>query len=122
MPDVGKSSVVTESPEGVRLLTILLGLEGNAADVQNKRNINFLGVRNAKSRKSGMVYNTKTLLPEGIYDSWGYPFVVELNTGNRERLEFTVASRTIKLEGRLLAVHSPGADGKTGTADDVRTW
>jgi hypothetical protein len=121
MPDVG-TRVKTDTPEGVKLLVILLGLEDKAANPQNKRGVKFLSVKEGKDHRNGLVYSPKGDRPEGLYDRWANPYTVELDTQYREQLQFTIASRAVDLKGRRVAVYTPGPDKKLGTSDDVRTW
>jgi Domain of unknown function (DUF4190) len=117
------SRVTTESPEGRQLLSVLLGLDEKSDKPLNTRAIKFLSAREAKAnRSSGLVYSGSGNSVEGLYDSWGNPFTVELDVDYDEELHFTIASKTIDLKGRRVAVYSPGEDKKLGTADDVRTW
>lgn len=121
MPDFG-SRVTTDSPQGVKLLTVLLGMEGKSTTKQNPRDIKFLSVKEGKNHKNGLIYNTAATSVEGLYDPWGNPYTLVLDTDYDEKLQFTVGSRTVKLDGRRVAAFSPGSDGKLGTADDVMTW
>jgi hypothetical protein len=121
LPAVG-NHVQTDGPDGVRFLNILLGLEGDSTLKQNLRNIKFLSVREAKDRRNGLQYGEKENRVEGLYDVWGYPFIVEINVRNEPKLRFNHGSRIVELPGRLVAVYSPGKDGKPGTSDDVTTW
>lgn len=120
MPDVG-SRVTTDSPEGVKLLTIMLGLE-NTDKPQNTRGIKFLSVKEGKDRRNGLIYATEGNRPEGLFDKWGNPYTVELDADYNEQLHFTVASKAVDLEGRRVTAYSPGADKKLGTVDDVKNW
>ncbi|MDP4719761.1 MAG: hypothetical protein NWR51_02310 [Akkermansiaceae bacterium] len=58
----------------------------------------------------------------GLYDEWGNPFTVFLDTDADGVLDLKLDMRETRLEGRKVAAVSPGKDGKLGTADDVRTW
>ncbi|MES2921978.1 MAG: DUF4190 domain-containing protein [Verrucomicrobiota bacterium] len=122
LPNVG-SRVTTDSPEGRKLLSILLGLDEKSDKSLNSRGIKFLSVKEAKANRSGgLVYSGSGNSVEGLYDSWGNPFTVELDADYNEELHFTVASRAVDLNGRRAVAYSPGADKKLGTADDVINW
>ncbi|MEO5916019.1 MAG: hypothetical protein ABIS50_17420 [Luteolibacter sp.] len=121
LPDVGERMTI-DSPEGVKLLTVLLGLEGQSANKQNACDIKFLSVREGKNHKNGLIHHATGTSVEGLYDPWGNPYTVVLDTDYDEKLHFSVGSRTVDLQGRRSAAFSPGADGKLGTADDVKTW
>lgn len=121
MPDVG-DRVTTDSAQGVKFLIILLGLEDKSAKPQNIRNIKFLSVKEGKNRKGGLIYTTDGSLPEGLFDPYGNPYTVILDSDYYEQLRFEIQGRPIHLKGRRAAVFSPGADQKPGTADDVTNW
>lgn len=114
--------VRTAGPEGVKLLTILLGIELDSGEIHNPRMIKFLSVKEAKNHKNGLQYDDSGISVSGLYDEWGNPFVVELDTKNEGRVRFEYRGRMIDLKGRRVAVYSPGKDGKLGTKDDVTTW
>lgn len=121
IPVVG-NHVQTDGPDGVTFLNILLGLEGESAKRQNPRNIKFLAAKESKDRKNGLQYGEMANRAEGLYDIWGNPFIVEINVKSEKMLRFNYGGRIIELPGRLVAVCSPGKDGKPGTSDDVKTW
>jgi len=121
LPDV-PNRVRTDTGEGVRLLNILLGLEETSGKMQNTRMIKMLSAVETKTKSKGLLYSSNGRSAEGLYDSWGSPFTIELDTNYEERLRFTAGSKTVQLNGRRVAVYSPGADLKLGTADDVKTW
>lgn len=114
--------VRTAGPEGVKLLKILLGIELDPGEIQNHRMIKFLSVKEAKNHKNGLRYDDRETSVSGLYDVWGNPFIVELDTKNEGRVRFEYRGRMIDLKGRMVAVYSPGKDGKPGTKDDVTTW
>lgn len=121
LPDVG-SRVTTNSPEGLKLLNILLGLDKKSDNDLNSRAIKFLSVKEGKNNKNGLVYTADGISVEGLYDPWGSPYTVELDADYNEELHFTIGSRVVDLKGRRAAAYSPGPDKKLGTADDVKTW
>jgi hypothetical protein len=121
LPVVG-SHIQTDGPDGVKFLNILLGLEGDSSQKQNPRDIKFLAVREAKGGSNGLQHEGKGSRVQGLYDVWGHPFIVEINVRNEPKLRFNHGSRIVELPGRLVAVYSPGKDGKPGTSDDVKTW
>lgn len=121
LPDVA-DRITTNSPQGVELLHILLGLKEKSANPQNSRQIKFLSIREGKNRKNGLMYSQSGDSVEGLFDPWGNPYTVILYTGHDELLRFKIATKDIELKGRRVAVFSPGADQKEGTDDDIRTW
>lgn len=122
LPDVGSNRVTTSSPEGLKLLNILLGLDEKSDNALNSRAIKFLSAREGKNNKNGLIYATDLKSAEGLYDPWGSPYTIILDTEYKEHLHFTLGSQTIDLKGRRVAAFSPGPDKKLGTADDVRNW
>lgn len=80
-----------------------------------------MSIREAKGKRGGLVYDPKGKIV-GLHDDWGNPFTVFLDTDWDQILEFKLGTRDFRLEGRSVAVVSPGEDGKLGTPDDVRTW
>ena len=121
IPDVG-NCVTTNSPAGLKLLKILLGLDNKSDNALNSRAIKFLSVREGKNNKYGLIYSSDGKSIEGLYDPWGSPYTVILDTEYMEHLRFTLGSKTIDLKGRRSAAFSPGPDKQVGTSDDVRTW
>ncbi len=121
LPDVNYR-VKTDGGEGVRLLNILLGLEESSAKMQNLRMIKLLNAVETKTKSKGLLYSANGRAAEGLYDAWGSPFTVEMDVNYEERLRVTVGDKTTILNGRRVAVYSPGADKIYGTTDDVKTW
>lgn len=111
----------TDTPEGIQLLTILLGLEKSAPQ-KNLRSIKFLSVREGKDKKRGLIYSESGYSIEGLYDFWGNPFTIQMDTDNDETLRFKLGGKAIELKGRRVAAYSPGPDKLLGTKDDVKTW
>jgi len=122
LPDVGRDSVTTDSPDGVQLLKILLGIEDSSAAPQNTRSIRFLSVREVRNRRLGLIYTENGTSVEGLFDAYGNGYIVVLQVKPGEPLLVPFGKKTIKLIGRDCAVFSPGKDGRPGTFDDVKTW
>lgn len=121
IPDV-ESPVTTDSPQGLKLLTILLGLEEKSAKAMNPRSIKFLNVREGDNKRNGLIWQSDGKSVAGLYDEWGNAYTVVLDTNYDEHLRFTIGSRTIDLKGRRSSVFSPGRDGVLGNRDDVNYW
>lgn len=130
MPDEGSADkiVETNSATGIRMLEVLLGMEGTGNNVLNTRAIKFLSVREGKGNKNGLIYNTNGTSIQGLFDPWGGGFFVMLDLDYDEKLNIpaTVQNGGRTLNGRRVAVWSLGADGVKGSggkkADDVVTW
>jgi hypothetical protein len=121
LPDVG-SRVTTNSPAGLKLLNILLVLDDKSDNPLNSRAIKFLNVREGKNHKNGLIFTADGKSIEGLYDPWGSPYTVILDTEYKEQLHFTLGSKTVELKGRRSTAFSPGPDKQLGTSDDVTTW
>ncbi|MEI6656306.1 MAG: prepilin-type N-terminal cleavage/methylation domain-containing protein [Verrucomicrobiota bacterium] len=121
LPNVG-DKVKTDTGDGVKLLNILLGIETDAVKIQNVRMLKLLNAKETKSKSGGLLYNTSGRSAVGMYDAWGSPFTVELDTRYEERMRVTLGVKTYILNGRSVAVYSPGQDKKLGTPDDIKSW
>jgi prepilin-type N-terminal cleavage/methylation domain-containing protein len=134
LPEVGNSGgamdvqITTDNSDGQQLLRILLGKEnpgggGANATVQNTRGINFLEVKEAKEnvKRDGLLYGSDKTSITGLYDPFGNPFVVVLDTDYNDTIEFNLGG-PVKLNGRKVAVYSAGSDRKPGTKEDIKTW
>jgi len=137
LPSSGSADLVikTDDPAlGKGLILVLSGQEPVAATMLNTKNINFLTVKEGKESgtrgKDGMIYDASGV-PLAIYDPWGGPYMVALDLGYDEKINFNTLSpkpkahSTRTLNSRKVAVWSDGADwenpASTG-ADDVVTW
>jgi hypothetical protein len=121
LPSVG-SKVTTDTPDGIQLLHILLGMEPAGENPRNASHVRFLSVKEGKEKRDGLIYAADGRSVEGLYDTWGNPYTVEIDTDYDEILEFKRGSKIETLKGRRVAAHSPGPDRKDGTRDDITTW
>ena len=121
LPYVG-NQVTTDTPDGLRLLNVLLGLERDVAKHKNTRNIKFLSVKIGKDKRNGLIYTSSGTSVEGLYDLWGNPYAVVLDADFDEHLQFNYGAKPVELKGRHVAIYSPGKDKKAGTSDDIKTW
>lgn len=111
----------------VSFLNILLGLEGNGANVLNTRSLKLLSVEEGKSeKKGGLIYNTGGTTVRGLYDPWGGTYEVMLDGDHDDSVTpAPVGGGGRRLNGRRSAAWSNGADGVNGggtAADDVKNW
>jgi prepilin-type N-terminal cleavage/methylation domain-containing protein len=115
---------LTNGGQGVQLLQILLAQEDAANNPINSRGVNFLSIKEAKSRVGGLDYGPQGNAPQvqGLYDPFGQPFTVVLNTEYQNVLTFQLGDRTYNLRGEQVAVYSPGADEQLGTQDDITSF
>jgi type II secretory pathway pseudopilin PulG len=114
------------------LLEVLLGIETGTAPL-NTRGIKFLSVREGKKKGTsdginGLIYSDDGKSVKGLFDPWGGPYHVKLDTGYDEKVKDVKpkgAAQSVTLNGRRVAVWSDGADGVNSTgkaSDDVKTW
>ncbi len=116
-----KERIKTAGPDGILFLRVLLGLE-RVDNPLNTRGVKYLIEWEGETGRNGLIYTKTGDDITGMFDPWGNPYVVLLNTDNDGKLAFRWGDRQVELKGRRVAVFSPGPDGKEGTADDVRTW
>lgn len=116
------AKLTTDSTEGVEFLNVLLGLELDFPEMKNPRKINFLPYKEAREGRDGLVYDSNGLRVKGLFDPWGSPLTVMLDAENAGEVRIHHSSGEPKLEGKSVAVVSPGKDKKIGTADDIRSW
>jgi prepilin-type N-terminal cleavage/methylation domain-containing protein len=123
LPDpTGNASEDTElKTDSKELLEMLLGTEDQSDDMGNPRKIKYLSVKEGKGKKDGLIYATGGGDVEALYDPWGNPYTIVMDYNYDERVE-TPGATTTTLNGRSVAVYSPGADKIEGNADDVKTW
>ncbi|MEM1084401.1 MAG: prepilin-type N-terminal cleavage/methylation domain-containing protein [Verrucomicrobiota bacterium] len=121
LPEVNGDEIETDSGPGVQLLQVLLALEPQGNNTQNSRSITFLQAPEAKGKKGGIVYSGADNA-DGLYDPFGNPFTVVLNSNFEDTLEFQFDGRPVRLRGKQVAVYSPGGDREEGTPDDITSW
>jgi prepilin-type N-terminal cleavage/methylation domain-containing protein len=114
----GGTKFVTDSVEGLKVVNILAGLEEEV----NTRRVKYLTPKEAKAKKDGAVYNKNGTEIIGLFDPWGNPYTIVLDTNYEERIRVKPGKVETRLNGRRAAVYSPGQDKKYGTGDDVKTW
>lgn len=134
MPSEGTTDVTveTDSADGKKLLTVLMGFEGTSGTVLNTRGVKFLSVKEGKKKgnkgANGLIYSTDGKSVEGLYDPWGGGYKVRLDLDYDEQVKVKpkgTGATEKNLNGRRVAVWSDGADGVTTTgksSDDVVTW
>jgi len=123
----GEKRVSTQGANGRELLNALLG---NDTDL-NPRGMSFLSVKEgagtADSGSNGIIYDDAGNAL-GLYDPWGNPFVVEMDTEFNDYLEFDMpgiaGASTVRLNRRRVAVYTPAVpEGDTANmSTTVKTW
>jgi len=121
LPDLQSQFETDAGGDGQRLLEILLGQENPGGDMENSRSIVFLNSKEAKGRKGGVYYGGGNTV-QAMYDSFGNPFQIFLNTEYDDELSFSVGGRQYRLRGKQVAVYSPGGDMEEGNSDDIKTF
>ncbi|MFC7338502.1 type II secretion system protein [Haloferula chungangensis] len=119
LPDVPKQ--VETAGGSTKLLEILLGMEGSGSNIENTRSVIFLQGKEAKGKKGGIDFGSGDSV-DGLYDPFGNPYTVILNTDYADSLDFSFGGKQVKLRGKQVAVYSPGGDKKEGTPDDIKSW
>lgn len=124
-----ETAIDINSAEGKALLNVLLGLTETTTPPLNPRAIKFLSVREGKAKgttggSNGIVY-TPTGAIVGLYDPWGGPYKLVLDTNYDEKIITAPTNGGgATLNSRRVAAWSEGADYATSrrTADDVKNW
>jgi hypothetical protein len=114
MPHRGTSDITTCTSTDKELLHVLLGEEND----MNKRSIKFLGVREGKENRNGLVYAKDGRSVIGLFDPWGEGYHVRLDLDSDQK----IVVRGEALNDRRVAVWSDGPDRKSGTQDDEEIW
>lgn len=120
----GTSRVVTDS-SSTTFLQALIGQE----DTLNPRGIRFLTVKEGTGNRNGIIFNAGNS-PTGVYDPWGNPYTVRMDTSYQDRLTFNIditpfqGNTSVTLNGRRVAVYSPGVPegDRSSLSDMVKTW
>lgn len=130
MPVVGSSTadreVVTDTGDGLKLVTILLGYESETSSMENKKKVRFFEAPEAKAKRDGISYagsgSSSTNTVEGLFDPWGQPYRVVLDADYDEMLKDPLA--TGKQLRRRVATYTWGRNKKSdrGGGDDVSSW
>jgi len=124
--------ITTSGEAGVELLHALLGND----PILNPSGLVFLEVKRGIERPNGgmdgLVYeNEQDGVARGLYDPWGNPYTLVMDTGFQGRVQFAVddngrivSGAAITLNGRRAAVLSPGvAEGETSNESDwAKSW
>lgn len=115
------ATYLTNDANGTNLLGILTAQA--AFNAENPRLIKFLSAKEAKNNKDGIVYPAGGGAPTGFFDAWGQAFTIELDYNYDEQLAFTSVT-AVALNGRRVAVHSPGVavGGVATNATRVTSW
>ena len=123
--------IPTNNAAGAALLLVLSGKETSDTPL-NTKSISFLSIKEGKGDvakgRDGLIYVDST--PTAIFDPWGGPYYVALNTDYSDSIpeeSITPKVGTKKdLNAKNVAVWTNGADGVIAgagqAADDVTTW
>ena len=125
-----ETAIDINSAEGKTLLNVLLGLTETTTPPLNPRAIKFLSVREGKAKgatggANGIVYNTTGTTIVGLFDPWGGPYKLVLDTNYDEKIITAPTNGGgATLNSRRVAAWSEGADYATSkkTGDDVKNW
>jgi prepilin-type N-terminal cleavage/methylation domain-containing protein len=121
LPDLG-DKVTTDEGEGVQLISILLAEDGT--EEENPRGLNFLTIQEGQGKKGGLYYGSGGggATVQGLFDPFGEPYTVVLNTEYEDTLTFQMGGKTFNLRGEQVAVFSVGPDLEEGTRDDITSF
>jgi hypothetical protein len=127
MPAMGTGNsdkeLVTDTGDGVKLVTILLGYESESNDMENKKKIRFFEAPEAKSERDGIEYSGSgsSTTVKGLYDPWGEPYRVLLDGDYDERMKNPLATKDLR---RRVGTFTYGKNAKSdkGGGDDVTSW
>ena len=125
-----ETAIDINSAEGKSLLNVLLGLTETTTPPLNPRAIKFLSVREGKAKgatggSNGIIYNSTGTTIVGLFDPWGGPYKLVLDTNYDEKIITAPTNGGgATLNSRRVAAWSEGADYLTSkkTADDVKNW
>mgnify|MGYP000848929468 CR=1 FL=1 len=106
-----KERLKTDGPDGIMSLRVLLGME-RSGNPLNTREVKYLIAKEGKIDRGGLIYTKAGDDITGLYDSWGNPYVVLLDTDNDGTLAFRWGDHLVELKGRRAAVFTPGEDHK----------
>jgi hypothetical protein len=118
LPSTSELDFEMEGPEAAAFLTILLGKEDPGSEMQNPRQLAFLGMRVAKNKRQGGLVLSPDNKPEGIYDAWGNPLRVILRPPGQTTLTVSHAGEPVTTS-KPAFVLSRGRDGTWFTKDDL---
>lgn len=122
-------SADTEKTDSTDLefLKVLLGTEPSAGSTLNTRGMKLLQVKEGKSKRDGIIFDSSGKKVLGLYDPWGGPYFIALDGDYDERVTADPVGTPKKVLNKRVAVWSNGADaapsGKGGKGtDNVTTW
>ncbi|MDB6078318.1 MAG: hypothetical protein JWO82_2065 [Akkermansiaceae bacterium] len=121
LPAFSRDEIDTASAEGRELISILQGTEKSGSGAQNPRRVVFLSMREGKANANGMIYD-KSGEVAGIYDPWGNPFHIVLDTDQDGEIPDPLHNGNAPIRHQNSAVYTVGYDKKPDTQDDVKTW
>lgn len=127
LPSVGANTdeIDTTSEAGKQLIVILLGKENSSgSSMQNPKQIPYLSVQEGKAKKGGLIYSkngTGASAIEGIYDPWGNPYKIVMDTDYDDEIQDPIKPGQI-IRNKHCIIYTLGPDKKPNTADDVKTW
>jgi prepilin-type N-terminal cleavage/methylation domain-containing protein len=121
LPDL-QGDMTTESGDGAKLINILMGYEGSSSDAQNPKAIRFFQGKEAKAKKGGIEFSGTSSV-KALWDPWGIPFRVRLDTDYDENITDPFSSGS-QVRGVRVLVYTYGKNNKNdqGRGDDVKSW
>jgi hypothetical protein len=118
LPNTPSMDFELEGPPAAELVTVLLGKEDTASNMQNPRQLAFLSMRISRNKRRGGLVLSPDNKAEGIYDAWGNPLRVILRPPGQSTLTVSHAGKQVTTSKPAVVI-SRGADGKWLTKDDL---
>lgn len=118
LPDLQGGEITTKDGDGVKLVNILMGYDETA----NPKKIRFFQGKETTSKKGGIEF-TGTNSVRAVWDPWGKPYRIALDTDYDENIAdpFNTSSQ---VRGARVLVYSFGKNDENdkGRGDDVKSW
>lgn len=113
-PRPGGSSLLTIQPDGLEFLNLL-----QAGD---PRGIGYLKLKKSPGRKQGGAFHDQNGRITALYDGWGNPYHIVLDTQGDGVLVAHRGMLKDKVQGKKFIMFSAGRDHELGTEDDFLSW
>ena len=124
LPVDSAAPFATNSATGREMLAILMAKEPAVGTLKNPRKIPFFTGKAAKSKNDGVYFEEGA--PEGLYDRWGKPFTVVLDSDYDQEITVPIPTGGDGIiRNRNAAIYSLGKDPTAKVIPPknlIRTW
>jgi len=125
LPVDSAAPFATNSATGREMLAILMAKEPAGGTLKNPRKIPFFTGKESKSKNDGVYFEAG--VPEGLYDPWGKPFTVVLDSDYDQEMADPIPAGGGDgiIRNRNAAIYSLGKDPTAKVIppkDLIRTW